>query len=163
MLENQTESAHGVSAWTLIITVHHIIFDGWSMGLILDDLCAYYRIYLNKDTCEEVDDEMKLSSGAGENFSRYLLWEANLNQAQSLRYWRNLFDGYQPSPMVTTNPPLSSQQMGTASQPALTHTVSFGTDTVEAIHRFARKFQVTPNAIAQQPLCLPVTISFPCE
>ena len=45
--------------------------------------------------------------------------------------------------MVTTNPPLSSQQMGTASQPALTHTVSFGTDTVEAIHRFARKFQVT--------------------
>ena len=55
------------------------------MGLILDDLCAYYRIYLNKDTCEEVD-ERRSSVQERENFSRYLLWEANLNQPQSLRY-----------------------------------------------------------------------------
>ena len=52
--------------------------------------------------------------------------------------------------------------MGTASQPALTHTVSFGTDTVEAMHRFARKFQVTPNAIAQTAFVL-AQFPSPCE
>ena len=30
------------SAHTLILTMHHAIFDGWSLGLLLDSLCAHY-------------------------------------------------------------------------------------------------------------------------
>ena len=30
---------------TLLITMHHIVFDGWSMGIFVNELSALYRAY----------------------------------------------------------------------------------------------------------------------
>jgi len=39
------ETAH----W-LVLTLHHIVSDGWSLDVLLDELAAFYRAYANGDT-----------------------------------------------------------------------------------------------------------------
>ena len=33
---------HGDAAWTLLVTMHHIVSDGWSMGILLREIAAFY-------------------------------------------------------------------------------------------------------------------------
>ena len=68
----------------LLMTMHHIVSDGWSMGVLLNELSALYGAFLEggSDRCRRWRSSMPttpLGSGSG--------WRASVLERQ-LQYWR---------------------------------------------------------------------------
>jgi amino acid adenylation domain-containing protein len=75
----------------LLITAHHAVFDGWSVGVLLADLAALYRA--------EVAD---VPSGLAElpvQFADYAIWERGRLEggaaAELEQYWREVMAGFE--------------------------------------------------------------------
>ena len=75
----------------LLVVVHHVIFDGWSAGILVRDLAALYRAEAGGE--EPGLDELPLQ------FADYALWErARLGDQvpdELARYWREVMDGFE--------------------------------------------------------------------
>ncbi|MFJ3217590.1 amino acid adenylation domain-containing protein [Kitasatospora sp. NPDC086801] len=77
---------HGDRRWTLTLTVHHILFDDWSSGVLQHDLAALYR---------------RATGGGGElapPSAQYLDWavrqhERTEGRAEQLAHWRERLEG----------------------------------------------------------------------
>lgn len=69
----------------LVWTVHHLINDGWSYPLILNDLMAYYR--------HEAWGE-PLTMSASRPFVDYIAWLQQQDQAQAEQFWRENLQGF---------------------------------------------------------------------
>ena len=71
--------------WVLAVQLHHIIFDGWSANVLLDELSALYEAFhAGKPTPLP---ELALQ------YADFATWQSNVFQgktlAASLKYWRN--------------------------------------------------------------------------
>lgn len=68
----------------LVVTTHHIAFDGWSRGILMDDLAACCRV--RAEGAEPVP--------AGRGFSSYVTWQHEQRKAgawaDSVRVWREV-------------------------------------------------------------------------
>ncbi|MFA0551182.1 amino acid adenylation domain-containing protein [Vibrio lentus] len=62
-----------------IFTIHHILMDGWSTGVLLSDLFALYQ-------------GRAITPVKGE-FSDYLAWTQRQDKSQSNEYWQNYLQG----------------------------------------------------------------------
>ncbi len=91
----------------LIVTMHHIISDGWSMSIFLDELVSYYHDLLNGD--ELLPGTLPIQYADFAAWQRHSLPLATLNA--SLAYWQQqLSDSpaiadlpvYQPRPAIRT-------------------------------------------------------------
>ncbi len=73
----------------LLIKIHHIIFDGWSKGLLLKELKLIYESYLNK----EIDVSNKLPEEPEYQYLDYVYWQRDWiqqeNYQKQLNYWEN--------------------------------------------------------------------------
>ncbi|WP_439951727.1 amino acid adenylation domain-containing protein [Nocardia harenae] len=76
-------------AWRLLVTAHHILIDGWSMPLLMQDLLAVYA----------------LGSAAAlppvRSYRAYLAWLADRDQGESIAAWRTALAGFdEPTPLA---------------------------------------------------------------
>ncbi|MFC3964492.1 non-ribosomal peptide synthetase [Nocardia jiangsuensis] len=76
-------------AWRLLVTAHHILIDGWSMPLLMQDLLAVYA----------------LGSAAAlppvRSYREYLAWLAQRDQGASVDAWRTALAGFdEPTPLA---------------------------------------------------------------
>lgn len=78
--------------FTLIVVMHHIIADGWSIGILLRELEHLYLAY-----CEARPPALPLLSS---QFADYALWQRRLlytgNMNEGLAYWREQLAGAPP-------------------------------------------------------------------
>ncbi|MGW4119563.1 amino acid adenylation domain-containing protein [Nocardia sp. NPDC004711] len=79
----------------LIVTYHHILFDGWSLPLVLRDLLALYT------------GGEPLPAPAG-SFRDYLAWNHGRDAAASTRAWRRVLDGV--STLTLVAPPARTRE-----------------------------------------------------
>ena len=123
------------TAYVFVFTMHHIISDGWSMGILLEEVLTFYKSY---------------SQGAGDplsplriQYKDYVGWEqrlltsARLQQLES--YWRKHFaGGFEPVR-------LPADQPSTGSKTRRSSRVSFEVaGTVrEKLYSLALKYEVT--------------------
>jgi non-ribosomal peptide synthetase component F/acyl carrier protein len=91
----------------LIVTMHHIISDGWSMNIFFDELVSYYHDLVSGDELQA--DALPIQYADFASWQRHSLLPATLNT--SLAYWqRQLADSpavaelpaYQPRPAIRT-------------------------------------------------------------
>ncbi|MCP3059805.1 amino acid adenylation domain-containing protein [Myxococcus sp. K38C18041901] len=79
----------------LVLVVHHIAFDAWSRGILLDDLCAAYEARV---------EGRPLSTTPGEDYGAYVsrtLLEPDAGRREALeRYWAPRARGLPPSPLA---------------------------------------------------------------
>jgi len=86
-------------AW--LLTIHHIVFDGWSVSLLLDDLGAEYRARCAGQTRSVPPARLQ--------YADYTAWEDALYQGpeleRHLRFWRDLLgDAPEPVRLPTDRP-----------------------------------------------------------
>ena len=74
--------------WWFIWSQHHIVLDGWSMGIVLRDVMQAYRAYLH---------ERPWRCAALYTYSDYLYWLAKRDRAQALNYWKQQLTGFEVS------------------------------------------------------------------
>lgn len=79
----------GQEQHTLLITMHHIISDGWSMGVLLDELNALYRAYLEGKACPL--PELRVQ------YADYAVGQRKAMEGEVLKqqaeYWKNVLTG----------------------------------------------------------------------
>lgn len=73
----------------LLITIHHIVSDGWSIGLITDELGPIYEAYLEQRPSPLPELEIQ--------YADYTIWEEQNRDpaawSEAEAYWKNQLDG----------------------------------------------------------------------
>jgi surfactin family lipopeptide synthetase A len=82
----------GADDHVLLLTIHHSVCDGWSMGILVDELLALYRAGVRGQ--EAAIAPVRLQ------FADYAAWQARPERdapvAESLEYWRRALRGALP-------------------------------------------------------------------
>ncbi|MGB8192325.1 MAG: non-ribosomal peptide synthase/polyketide synthase, partial [Chitinophagaceae bacterium] len=78
--------------WVLSYVMHHIISDGWSMGVLIRELLSYYKSYVNAGTHEVNDLRIQ--------YKDYAVWQQEQLSGEELEshrsYWLEQFSGSLP-------------------------------------------------------------------
>ncbi|WP_421958023.1 condensation domain-containing protein, partial [Pseudomonas ovata] len=90
----------------LILTLHHIVSDGWSMPIMVDELVQLYAGYS--------EGHHITLPGLPIQYADYALWQRNWMEAgeleRQLSYWREQLGGEQPVLRLPTDHPRSAVQ-----------------------------------------------------
>ncbi|NET87243.1 MAG: amino acid adenylation domain-containing protein [Kamptonema sp. SIO1D9] len=78
--------------YILLLTIHHIIFDAWSMGILIQELTALYSAFSQGNPSPLAPLKMQYADFAC--WQRQQLSEANLDKA--LAYWKQKLEGDLP-------------------------------------------------------------------
>ncbi|WP_171239308.1 non-ribosomal peptide synthetase [Ruegeria sp. HKCCA5491] len=116
------------SAWRLVWTAHHLISDGWSTRVALQDVCASYR------NPNAVRDQAP-------SFKSYLIWQRKQKNLTNRAFWTDQFSGLtEPSTLQTT---------ATSSEAALQErrVEELGHELMTSVENLARQLKVTSNVI----------------
>ncbi|RMT82941.1 Pyoverdine sidechain peptide synthetase III, L-Thr-L-Ser component, partial [Pseudomonas savastanoi pv. nerii] len=99
----------------LILTQHHIVSDGWSMPIMVDELVRLYEGYSQGREVVLTALDMQ--------YADYALWQRNWmdagEQARQLDYWKQQLGDEQPTLELSTDRPRSTHQQHSASRYSL--------------------------------------------
>ncbi|MEM7120952.1 MAG: amino acid adenylation domain-containing protein [Pseudomonadota bacterium] len=116
----------------IIWTRHHLVVDGWSLGVILDEVFTAYRA---------LKDSQSPVLGGALPFRSYVDWDKGRDSASALAHWRDVLAGFDQSA-------LAAGELATAADLAeLVETVDEQT-TTRLLER-ARDARLTPNTLVQ--------------
>jgi amino acid adenylation domain-containing protein len=95
-----------MTAHVLLITMHHIISDGWSMGVFLDELAQFYRA-----ECAGKSRQLPALTIQSADFAHWQRqWLTGDVLDRQLSYWQNLLAGAPPLLELPTDRPRPSIQ-----------------------------------------------------
>lgn len=123
---------HTQGHYELLFTIHHALFDGWSLQLLLNEWQGFYTS----------TDENKLSNNAPGYFD-YCHWENQQPPSeQSIQYWRENLSGYETSFLMPTqpNPDFLTHRAGTVS-------LTLNAELTDAVHQLAESLTTTDFAV----------------
>ncbi len=83
----------GEGEHVLLLTLHHIVSDGWSMGVLMRELAELYRAYAVDGVAAQIDPLPELPV----QYADYALWQrewlSGEVQLKQQAYWRERLDG----------------------------------------------------------------------
>ncbi|WP_285761098.1 non-ribosomal peptide synthetase, partial [Nocardiopsis ansamitocini] len=115
----------------LVWTFHHLLLDGWSLPLVLDDVLTAYR---------------GGALPARPGFREHLRWLGEQDQEAGLAYWRDALAGFD-TPVALPYDRAPEDVRAARSSLRISHDLS--ADASEAVHGFARRNRLTVNAVVQ--------------
>ncbi|MGW4631045.1 condensation domain-containing protein, partial [Streptomyces rubiginosohelvolus] len=120
----------------LVITQHHILTDGWSSTLQINELLALYRLYASGG------DDTALPRATP--YRDYLKWLTERDRTAALDAWARAMAGIEPTFVAGA----SAEEQGPAPLPerVVSH---LDADTTEALDAQARRLGVTLNTLVQ--------------
>ncbi len=121
-------------AYEIVLTWHHILFDGWTTHALLRDLHASYLARV----ANEAPALPPLPS-----YARYVEWLKSRDREASLAFWRTLLAGYEASAEI----PRVAARRGVYELERLD--VAFDGETDRKLKAFAAAANATPNSIVQ--------------
>jgi amino acid adenylation domain-containing protein len=90
----------------LIFTIHHIIFDGWSMGVLINDLTSFYEAF-----CNQAAPALPVLTVQYADFAEWQhQWLQGARLASQLDYWKRQLDGALPILDLPSDHPRPSVQ-----------------------------------------------------
>ncbi|MDJ0903585.1 MAG: amino acid adenylation domain-containing protein [Xenococcus sp. MO_188.B8] len=96
----------GDNSHILLLTIHHIVADGWSMNIIMNELWTYYRSLTTQTTIELEPLAIQ--------YADFALWQRdhfnNLTLAPQLEYWQHQLAGIPPTLELPLDRPRPAQQ-----------------------------------------------------
>ncbi|MGW6917370.1 amino acid adenylation domain-containing protein [Kitasatospora sp. NPDC054939] len=122
----------GEAGYRLVVTVHHILVDGWSMPLLVRDLLALY---------DSSGDEGALP--AVRPYREHLAWLAAQDAGAARTAWRGALAGLDGPTL------LAPADAGRAPARPAVHTVELDADRTAALTAAARRLGTTPGTLLQ--------------
>jgi len=135
----------GSAEYEFIWSCHHILMDGWCMGIIIHEFSQYYSSYVKGVTLE---------LPATVPYSHYITWLSSRDQSLSSDYWSDYLKGYThlsgfPSSYVLEEHAEFEQSF---------HELEFDTSKTALLTAFTRESHVTMNTFVQA--CWGVLLSY---
>ncbi|WP_433736335.1 non-ribosomal peptide synthetase [Pseudomonas putida] len=119
----------------LLVTMHHIIADGWSMNVLIDEFSRLYAAAA-QGQCAEL---APLPTQYADYGSWQRQWLAQGEGERQLAYWKAQLGGEHPTLELATDHPRSVKQTHSATR----HTVRLGAPLSEAIRKTAQAHEST--------------------
>src|SRR5947209_7442390 len=117
----------------LLFTMHHIITDGWSMGILVREFVALYRAYAQGEETPLAELELQYA-----DFAAWQREHQAQRQERELEYWRGQLAGLSVLELPTDYPrPVVASGRGRRSR------VVFGEELVRQVEEFNRRQGVT--------------------
>ncbi|WP_432403808.1 amino acid adenylation domain-containing protein [Wukongibacter sp. M2B1] len=86
---------------TIILTYHHILWDGWSNGILIDDF---------KRICKDIINSKAISTQIKEtSFSEYIKLIRNRDIEKEKKYWKKYLKGYEHEHMIYDIPAMNEK------------------------------------------------------
>ncbi|WP_440115897.1 amino acid adenylation domain-containing protein [Paenibacillus sp. QZ-Y1] len=127
----------GERRYRLIWSFHHIIMDGWCLGIVLNDFFAMYR--------KRVKGQLYEVKGTAPPYSEYIRWLAKQNPVTAQDYWHSYLSGFeQPSELPLKRP--TDARTGYKMQDMVRH---LGLNISTGLSELAKRYQVTLNTVIQ--------------
>ncbi|WP_156483870.1 non-ribosomal peptide synthetase, partial [Metabacillus fastidiosus] len=123
------------TSYKLIWTFHHILLDGWCVGIILEELFTIYSNKL-KGTKHQLEDPRP--------YSDYIKWLNNQDTEEGLEFWKNYLKGYQEK---ATIPKLNNSS--TSEYKRGEKVIEFSEELTEKVIQMAKRNNVTLNTVVQ--------------
>ncbi|USV99563.1 non-ribosomal peptide synthetase [Pseudomonas pergaminensis] len=120
----------------LLVTLHHIIADGWSLNILIDEFSRLYAAAVQGQPLEL--PPLALQYADYGSWQRQ--WLAEGEGERQLAYWKAQLGEEHPTLSLATDHPRSAHHRHTASR----HTVRLGTSLSEAIRQTAQAHESTP-------------------
>ena len=122
----------------VVLALHHLLIDGWSLSLLIDEVLATYR------SCAK-GDEPGLNRPAG-SLRTYIAWLRDQEQGAAAAFWRNELKGISaPAPLPLHNPCSDKNK----DNPACRKRVRLSAYSTSLLASFARQNQLTMNTLVQ--------------
>ncbi|KUP96817.1 non-ribosomal peptide synthetase [Thermobifida cellulosilytica] len=115
----------------LVVTAHHILLDGWSLPLLVDELCALYAV-----------DGDPAALPPAPAYRDHLAWLARLDRTAAEAAWRRALAGLPGPCLVAPDRPVGARPPRRLVRP-------LGAALSERLRRTARAHRVTPNTLFQ--------------
>ncbi|WP_347907944.1 non-ribosomal peptide synthetase [Pseudomonas grandcourensis] len=119
----------------LLVTMHHIIADGWSLNVLIDEFSRLYAAASQGQQAELTPLPMQYADYA----SWQRQWLAQGEGKRQLAYWKDRLGDEHPTLSLATDHPRSAQQLHSAAR----HTVRLGAPLSDAIRQTAQAHEST--------------------
>ena len=123
--------------WRLVITAHHIVIDGWSMVILLNEMLALYR-------AGGVLDSL---AAPPRPFRDYIAWLARWDSGPGERFWRGYLGGMSAPTLLSTA--LADRRAGQPGNQSQHTRLCLDTAATARLADSARRCGVTINALLQ--------------
>jgi amino acid adenylation domain-containing protein len=119
-----------------LLTMHHIVADGWSFGVLVRELAALYAAYVQGDTSPLPELELQ--------YAGYAAWQRGWLQGEvleeQLSYWRKQLGGKLPVLELPSDRPRPAVQTFRGSHATFT----LRPDVAKGVKKLSRRDSVTP-------------------
>ncbi|MDO1486797.1 putative non-ribosomal peptide synthetase [Rhodococcus rhodochrous] len=120
-------------SWALGVTTHHILMDGWSMPLLMQDLMALYALGGDGTVLPPAPD-----------YREFLEWLSQQDQQASLNRWAEALHGVDGPTMLTSTESADPREVGSDRV-----TIEFTKERTAALRGLAADSGVTVNTVVQ--------------
>jgi amino acid adenylation domain-containing protein len=117
----------------LVLALHHIITDGWSMTVLVRELAALYRSLARPDAWEPTLPELPIQYGDYAIWQRQ--WMTDERLATELAYWRHQLGG----PLPTLDLPLDHPRPAVQSFRGGSETITLEPELADALKALSRR------------------------
>jgi condensation domain-containing protein len=118
----------------LIWTSHHLLLDGWSLPIVLNDvLTAYHRLRSGNQP----------SLKPARSYRDYIAWVKNQDLREAEIFWRQLLKGF------TSPPPLGARENQAHDSEYAEQQVQLTESATARLQAFAQQHQLTQNTVVQ--------------
>ncbi|MGX6508347.1 amino acid adenylation domain-containing protein [Rhodococcus sp. SJ-2] len=122
----------GVDSWTLAVTSHHILLDGWSMPLLMKDLLVLYATSGDAAVLGRVP-----------SYRGYLEWLSGRDHRESVDAWVRVLEGVDEPTL------LAGTEADVTGASSAEHHVDLGRERSDALTDVAARLAVTVNTVLQ--------------
>ncbi|GIO01172.1 plipastatin synthase subunit C [Brevibacillus halotolerans] len=126
----------GAKSYHLIWSFHHILMDGWCMGIVLQDLFRMYQQHRQK---------MPITVESVPAYSEYIRWLEKQNVTKARDYWKNYLEGYEELTGIIRLDTKHTSHNNEVQECAFT----LDKDITEGLTQLARHYSVTVNTLFQ--------------
>ncbi|OLF10148.1 non-ribosomal peptide synthetase [Actinophytocola xinjiangensis] len=120
--------------WRLVLTFHHIVLDGWSLGPLFATMMGYYDELTSTGTYRQKSEALP--------YSEYIAWYENQHDTDARRHWADALEGYETAAVLPTTERPGGYQ-------GASHRFTLPAGLYEGLRGFARDAKVTQNAVFQ--------------
>lgn len=120
--------------YQLIISNHHILYDGWSNSIILEHCFQFYKTLVNNEETLKDQDNSR--------FKDFVIWQKSRDQNLDLNYWTDFLRGYEgrnpfPERFYNKNKERTNE----------TYSFKFSTEISNKIEQFSKKHSLSIASI----------------
>ncbi|MCK4260472.1 MAG: hypothetical protein KAX49_15965 [Halanaerobiales bacterium] len=113
----------------LIISNHHILYDGWSNGIILKEFFKAYNLLYDGNIPEKVKKN---------SFKEFLKWHQHQNQEEQKIYWTKYLEGFDSKTMLHISSGSPTNQVATER-----YVFSLDKELTNCINHFVKENRIT--------------------